>query len=186
MLFPELEPDGVVPAGLVYREEFLSTEEERELLRWIDGQEWSEEMLRRRQFHGGSRDPRGISELPEILADLAQRLYDARVIRWASDRVLINEYFPGQGIGAHIDEHPRSDAEVAMVSLGDSYPMQFVHLKSGAVYEHWLSRRSVCVISGESRTDWTHEIVKRRSDYVAGGGKKLRGRRVSVTLRTST
>src|SRR5688500_18803298 len=96
------------------------------------------------------------------------------------DRVLINEYFPGQGIAAHVDYHPRFGDEVAMVSLLDSYPMRFA--RGEEVYEKWLERRSACVISGPSRYEWTHEIARRMSDPVAGG-RRMRGRRLSITFR---
>lgn len=49
--------------------------------------------------------------------------------------------------------------------------------------EVWLEQGSACVISGPVRHVWTHGIAKRRSDLVAGGGRRLRRRRVSVTFR---
>ena len=98
------------------------------------------------------------------------------------DRCLINEYQPGQGISAHVDHHPRFGDEVVMISLLDEYPMRFAH-PSGKVFEKRLAPRSVCVITGPSRYEWTHEIAKRKSDPVPGGGKRLRKRRVSITYR---
>ena len=118
--------------------------------------------------------------MPAILRALAERLCDAGLLSEMPDRVLINEYLPGQGIAAHVDYHPRFGDEVAMVSLLDSYPMRFA--RGDQVYEKWLERRSACVISGSSRYEWTHEIARRMSDPVAGG-RRMRGRRLSITFR---
>jgi alkylated DNA repair dioxygenase AlkB len=155
--------------------------EEAELTAWIDAQPWDEELSRRRQFYGGSYGADDeFREVPAILHALAERLCDAGLLSEMPDRVLINEYFPGQGIAAHVDYHPRFGDEVAMVSLLDSYPMRFA--RGEEVYEKWLERRSACVISGPSRYEWTHEIARRLSDPVAGG-RRMRGRRVSITFR---
>jgi alkylated DNA repair dioxygenase AlkB len=41
----------------------------------------------------------------------------------------------------------------------------------------------LALMTGESRSLWTHEIMKRQNDYV-GGLKVPRGRRLSITFRT--
>jgi alkylated DNA repair dioxygenase AlkB len=107
-------------------------------------------------------------------------LHNAGLITELPDRILINEYFPGQGIAAHVDYHPRFGDEVAMVSLLDSYPMRFA--RGVDALDKWLERRSACVITGPSRYEWTHEIARRLSDPVPGG-RRMRGRRVSITFR---
>lgn len=167
-----------------YAPDFVTAEEEREIMRWVDAQEWEKDLSRRRQFHGGSYEgqegPR--KPLPPILSRLARRVFDEGFVTQVPDRCLINEYFPGQGIAAHVDYDRFSD-EVVMISLLDMYPMRFRHLTQNQVYEKFLERRSICVLSGESRWEWTHEIVKRKFDIVPGGGKRPRHRRVSVTFR---
>ena len=90
----------------------------------------------------------------------------------------------GQGIAAHLDEMPHPDSQVVTISLLDSYPMEFARIGTEEKFEQWLARRSVAVMNGASRTEWTHEILKRKADLVQGGGRRVRGRRVSVTYRT--
>ena len=164
-----------------YQAEFLTEAEEAKLAEWIDEQPWDEELSRRRQFYGGSYGANeGFSEIPPILSALAKKLCNSGLLTEMPDRALINDYFPGQGIASHVDHHPRFGDEVAMVSLLDSYPMQFA--RGDEVFVKWLERRSACVISGQSRYEWTHEIARRLSDPVPSG-RRMRSRRVSITFR---
>ncbi|HLO98444.1 MAG TPA: alpha-ketoglutarate-dependent dioxygenase AlkB [Fimbriimonas sp.] len=174
------------PVGLVYREEFISPAEESELVGFIDLQAWDHGYSRRRQFYGQSyRDPAEYTLVPDLFKALALRLYERGLTTVVADHVLINEYLPGQGIAAHVDEMPHPESQVVTISLLDSYPMEFAHLESAQKFEQWLARRSVAVMSGPSKTEWTHEIVKRKADVIQGGGRRTRGRRISITYRTN-
>jgi alkylated DNA repair dioxygenase AlkB len=179
------EENAASPEGLAYRENFLTVDEELDLVDWIDSHAWNTEYSRRRQFYGRSyRNPSVESEIPLYFAELALRLVEEGLVTCAPDHVLINEYRPGQGIAAHLDEMPRPDSQVVTISLLDSYPMEFARIGTDEKFEQWLARRSVAVMSGASRVDWTHEILKRKADIVQGGGRRMRGRRISVTYRT--
>ncbi len=180
-----LDPEPPPPPGLTYGENLIDERTEAELIAWIDAQPWDVELSRRRQWYGGSYGSDDeAKEMPEIIGNLARRLLDEAWVTELPDRCLINEYTPGQGIAAHVD-YDNCGNEIVMISLLDSYPMEFAHTTDGRKYEKWLSRRSICVIRDEARWEWTHEIHKRKADVIVGGGRKLRGRRVSVTLRKS-
>lgn len=184
-MFCLFSEEPTVPEGLVYQRDFLSADEELEVVDWIDQQPWDHAYARRRQFYGQSyRDPSNYTPVPLIFQVFAQRLFDRGLTLVKADHVLINEYLPGQGIAAHVDEMPNPESQVVTISLLDNYPMEFVHLESGERYEQWLERRSVAVMSGPSNKDWTHEIVKRKADVIQGGGRRLRKRRISITYRT--
>ena len=173
------------PEGLVYCPDFLSLSEEREMVEWIDAQPWDTAFSRRRQFYGYSYSQSTPKvEIPFLLGVYAVRLFEQGLVLEVPKQILINEYFPGQGIAAHIDEMPNLQSQVVTVSLLDTYPMLFACAATGLEYEQWLERRSVAIMSGSSRTEWTHEIVKRKADVIQGGGKRMRGRRVSITYRT--
>jgi alkylated DNA repair dioxygenase AlkB len=173
------------PDGLVYRPDFLSVAEESDLIDWIDGNDWNHEYSRRRQFYGRSYNHPGVTtEIPAPFLNLAARLFDEGLVTAPPDHVLINDYLPGQGIGAHLDQMPHPESQVVTISLLDSYPMLFTRIVTGVTFEQWLQRRSVAVMSDASRTDWTHEIVKRKADGIQSGGRRVRGRRVSITYRT--
>ena len=173
------------PEGLVYQPNFLTGDEEKEMVAWIDEQPWDTAFSRRRQFYGCSYSrATPVVAIPSLLGLYAVRLFEIGLVLEVPKQVLINEYLPGQGIAAHIDEMPNLQSQVVTISLLDTYPMLFAHSATGRTYDQLLECRSVAVMSGESRTDWTHEIVKRKADIIQGGGRRMRGRRVSITYRT--
>jgi alkylated DNA repair dioxygenase AlkB len=100
-----------------------------------------------------------------------------------ADQVIVNEYLPGQGIGAHVDCVPCFGPAVAAVSLGSACVMDFTSPDRSSAVPVCLQPGSLCVMTGPARYEWRHAIAARKSDP-APGGRILRGRRVSVTFRT--
>lgn len=181
-LFPELAEIAQAPEGLAYVPNFLEEAEELALSEWIDTQSWDTAYSRRRQFYGESYEGDEFSrEVPLTLSSLGERIVQGGYLRELPDQVLINEYLPGQGIAAHVDYYPQFGDQVAMVSLLAAYPMRFA--RGREEFELWLERRSLSVISGSSRYEWTHEIARRMSDPIPGAGRRSRGRRISITFR---
>lgn len=162
--------EGAAPEGLVYVPGFLDEATEAELARWIDVQPWLADLSRRVQHYGWRYDYRArridayqrIGALSPPLTSLAARLVGEGLLGVLPDQAIVNEYLPGQGIAAHVDCEPCFGDEIATVSLLSDVPMAFRRLGGDVVFERWLERRSVCVLSGESRYGWTHGIAKRR------------------------
>lgn len=183
--------------GLVYERNFLDEDHELRLVKWIDAQEWSNELRRRVQHYGWRYEYRGrrvnssmrLGGLPAELLELAQRLYENKLVPQMPDQVIVNEYKAGQGISVHVDERSSFADGIATISLLESWEMNF-HApgpkgrKSESV--PWLlERRSVAVMNGDARWKWKHEISDRRSDPpLSGTGKRRpRKRRISLTFR---
>lgn len=116
-------------------------------------------------------------------------------------QVIINLYWPGEGITPHIDLLDRYGDGIIGVSLGSGCVMQFakegVSVPSGespcegsegpcALY---LPKGSVLVMTEEARYRWTHGIEKRLDDLVeeiAGSKRSVlldRDVRLSITFR---
>ena len=93
--------------------------------------------------------------------------------------MILNEYEPGQGIAMHTD-HRDFGPTVAMVSLGDSWTMDFLHEHTDLKQSKLLEVGSALVLSGEARLEWRHGISKRKSEP----GGRPRNTRVSLTFRT--
>lgn len=108
---------------------------------------------------------------------------------------IVNEYRPGQGISAHV-ENFRFGEPVCAVTLAGSDMMRFHELekeddgsvrtgkagsapRTGMKKDVWLERRGMMVMRGEARRRWQHEIVRGRRK-----GKEQGWRRVSLTFRT--
>ena len=174
--------------GFVYRADYISAHEEARLIAEIDRQSWSNELLRRQQWYGWGYGDSLLQDavyqpqpMPDWLLPSGQRLCRDGYLGGVPDRVLINEYFPGQGIGAHKDRDSERIKSVAIISLGSGITMDFTRF-GYPTRSHYLQRRSLVVISGEARDLWMHGIVGRKTDRV-GGLVLERSRRLSVTFR---
>jgi alkylated DNA repair dioxygenase AlkB len=186
-LLPFMPTVPAVP-GLVYVEEYLSREEELELLSAVDGEPWLLDWQRRRQVYGvaysGPQAGAPLRPLPEWLSGLVQRVRAEGYLEAEVVNAVINEYLPGQGIGAHRD-HPAFGPTVVAVSLGGATTLELAKPDAPARSSLPLDvqPRSLWALSGEARAHWTHRIAARHNDVV-GGSKRPRERRVSITLRT--
>ncbi len=180
--------DGPIP-GLTYVPDYISRAEEAALIAAIDQQPWSMELLRRRQWYGWAYDdsPLGVDEdyrsspMPDWLRPFSERLAAGRHLDGIADRALINEYFPGQGIGAHKDRDIERIKAVAIISLGAGIMMDFTRM-GHATRCQYLQARSLVVMRDEVREHWLHGIVGRKGDKV-GGLVVPRQRRMSLTFR---
>ncbi len=184
---PLFEPEA--PEGLGYWPDYVTPQEEAALIGFIDAQPWSTELLRRRQWYGwayddtilGRGDEYHPQPLPEGFQALARRLCADGHFPGVADRALVNEYFPGQGIGAHKDRDAEHIAAVAIVSLGSAVMMDFTRFGHPA-RSRYLAPRSLVMMRGEVRHKWLHGITGRKTDRV-GGLVLPRGRRLSLTFR---
>ena len=192
----DAQPAPHVP-GLVYKPNFLEEEHEQRLVEWIDAQEWSDELKRRVQHYGWRYEYKGrkvdsslrLGDLPPELLELAQRLYDSKLVPQMPDQVIVNEYKAGQGISVHVDEKSSFDDGIATISLLESWEMNF-HApgRKGTkrtVVPWLLQCRSVAVMNGDARWKWKHEIRNRKSDppLTETGKRRPRKRRISLTFR---
>jgi alkylated DNA repair dioxygenase AlkB len=98
------------------------------------------------------------------------------------DQLIINEYFPGQGIAPHVD-HPQQFGDVifciclnAGIGIDFSYP-------DGRKITKWMPAGSAYAMTGDARRVWRHGIEAKKTDMV--DGKRVpRGVRYSLTYRT--
>jgi alkylated DNA repair dioxygenase AlkB len=168
--------DSNLPDGFQYRDDFMTSDEESQLVNEIADVEFSTFEMRgvvarrRVAFFGKSYDAGSTSTppVPAFLLPLANRLAawaqrDPREFAMA----LINEYPPGAPIGWHRDA-PQYDI-VAGVSLLSACRMKFRPYVSGgernttgprraATHEIVLERRSAYLMTGLSRNGYEHHI----------------------------
>ena len=177
--------------GFIYKANFISESEETELLTCIDQEEWSNALHRPVQHYGWRYDYKQrridktmyLGDLPAWAAQLAQRLVDEKLMAVLPDQVIVNEYRDSQGISRHIDQPHIFAEHVAMISLLETWGMVFRRRNARVKVEKPLARRSVAVLSGESRYKWTHEIPRRKTEPAETGKRIIRKRRVSLTFR---
>ncbi|XP_063492550.1 alkylated DNA repair protein alkB homolog 8 isoform X4 [Symphalangus syndactylus] len=176
----ELRPQAL-PPGLMVVEEIISSSEEKMLLESVD---WTEDtdnqnsqksLKHRRVKHFGyefhyennnvDKDKPLPGGLPDICDSFLEKWLREGYIKHKPDQMTINQYEPGQGIPAHIDTHSAFEDEIVSLSLGSEIVMDFKH-PDGIAVPVMLPRRSLLVMTGESRYLWTHGITCRKFDTV--------------------
>ncbi|XP_054448215.1 alkylated DNA repair protein alkB homolog 8 isoform X2 [Pteronotus mesoamericanus] len=209
----ELEPQAL-PPGLKVVEEIISSEDEKLLLESInwtedtDNQNFQKSLKHRRVKHFGyefhyknnnvDKDKPLPGGLPDICNSILEKWLKEGFIRHKPDQLTVNQYEPGHGIPAHIDTHSAFEDEIISLSLGSEIVMDFKH-PDGVTVPIMLPRRSLLIMTGESRYLWTHGITPRKFDTVqasrnhksgiiTGDAEDLtlhkRGIRTSFTFRT--
>ena len=122
-----------------------------------------------------------VGELPPWASELAWRLCRDGLLPRAPDQMVVNDYQPGSGIFAHVDQAVWGEV-VASVSLGSTCVMQFSRSDDERAEEVFLEPRSMLVLSGEARWAWRHGILPRQVDTWQGQERPRAGR-VSLTFR---
>ncbi|GAM84036.1 hypothetical protein ANO11243_020270 [Dothideomycetidae sp. 11243] len=204
----------LVPAGLSIIHGFVSEDEELAILSFLEEQAWRTDLSRRSLHFGGTycvMPPRDSSpgtrrrieqtiitapSMPAELEFVLQRMVD-RGLYVDSARpayCIVNEYRPGQGISAHV-ENFRFGEPVCALTLAGCDTMRFHQLqkphdgsvrsgkaasapRSGKRQDVDMARRSLLIMRGEARHSWQHEIVRGRTRSRPPAWK-----RVSLTFR---
>ena len=182
---------GEPPKGLHYQGDYLTKAQCLRLIQAVDAAPWNRTLRRRVQHYGWRYDYRArrvraddwLGPPPPWLVDLALRLRTDGWFATMPTQAIVNEYEPGQGIAPHVDCLPCFGDVVASISLISPCVMRFARVEGVTSYELDLAPGSLLVLSDDARSQWTHAIVARRSD-IAGGRRRPRARRISVTFRT--
>ena len=177
-------PEEIIP-GLTLREEFVTEDEERQLVKDIDAGTWDKRMKRWVQHFGYPYDYRKRSVTKDSYLGPLPGWTDVATKRIATmfgikpDQCIVNEYRGAQGISAHVDCEPCFTDKIVSVSLLEAVFIVFRNKATGEVKQVLLPARSCLVMSGEARYKWTHEI---KQDHLGPDGTP-RKRRLSLTFR---
>ncbi|KAM8814834.1 tRNA (carboxymethyluridine(34)-5-O)-methyltransferase ALKBH8 [Rhynchonycteris naso] len=170
-----------LPPGLKIVEEIISSEDEKLLLESVnwtedtDNQNFQKSLKHRRVKHFGyefhyennnvDKDKPLHGGLPDVCDSFLEKWLKEGFVRHKPDQLTVNQYEPGHGIPAHIDTHSAFEDEIISLSLGSEIVMDFKH-PDGVTVPVMLPRRSLLVMTGESRYLWTHGITPRKYDPV--------------------
>ena len=175
-------------SGLLYIPHYISQPHHDFLMETVDAQPWRGDLARRTQHYGYVYDYRAksvdpssrLGDLPHWLQRIALHLAADGLMSKAPDQAIINEYAPGQGIASHIDCVPCFGDVVISLSLAAPVVMDLKQKEKHMPI--LLEPRSLLVLRGEARYEWTHGIAKRQQDSV-NGTTIPRERRLSITFR---
>ncbi|KAK1305231.1 hypothetical protein QJS10_CPB11g00027 [Acorus calamus] len=129
--------------GLYMLHEFVTTEEEKELLEAVDGRPWKSLSKRRVQHYGyeflyniRNVDSRQfLGELPSFVYPILKKISlfpdlgnsERKII----NQLTVNEYPPGVGLSPHIDTHSAFDEYIFSLSLAGPCIMEFRKYSKG-------------------------------------------------------
>ena len=186
-LFAASERSVEVP-GFSLQADYITVDEERELLAQVEIGPWETDWRRRIQqfglgYSGESGKATWVRDLPEWLLPLAGRVARDAGFERFPENCVINEYIPPLGIGPHRD-YPAFGPTIACVSLGSDVVLDLTKANRSERVSVHVPARSLWVLSGQARTKWLHGIAARLTDPIEGERRK-RGRRVSITFRTA-
>ena len=164
-------PPGA-PLGLEYLPDFITAEEETVLLTSLEQLDWDGRGLFKRRgrvvkrreidfIHDYGRHSRKVTEgppLPSFLEPLRERCGEMLGLPpEAFQQVICSLYRPGAGIEWHIDANVFGDF-ICGLSLASTCTMQFRPRGEGKIWKQQLEPRSLLVLSGPARFDWSHKI----------------------------
>src|SRR5919205_833158 len=103
--------ETAVPGLLLYPD-FISESMENELINEIDGQIWVVDYDRRLQYYGYRNEleaPYSLIKfpvpMPTHIYKLSEQIVEQKIVSIQPDQVIINEYFPGEGLRPHKDRN---------------------------------------------------------------------------------
>lgn len=169
--------------GMLVQHEFISRDEEQELLNHVNRGQWNTSLRRRTQhfgyeynYAGGSLMP--ARPIPDWTTPILQRIIDHPDVNLASlpNQLIVNEYRPGQGISAHVDSLLFGE-NVISLSLGHACIFRMTRRGPGVglgTINIDLRPRTLVLMRGDARYRWRHQILPL---------SRWGGTRVSLTFR---
>lgn len=147
--------------GLKVFENFITPEEETELLKKINKSETRKPTKGRNKIQRfGSKKPYNTnmvsSELPEHFNFIIDRIMEKNLLPIRPNSISINEYFVDQTIEPHVDSEA-SGKTITILSLLSDAKMEFSKLKEKIEFDY--PARCLIQLNDEIRWKWTHAIL---------------------------
>lgn len=182
------QPEENVIEGLTIVPNFITEDEEIELINVINQQVWNKSLKRLTQHYGYGYNYKSrsitksdrIGDVPDWLNNVVQRMLDNKFIDEVPDQVIINRYLPGEGISAHVDAPRIFHDKIYSISLGSPAKINFSRgmLKT----KLYLKPRTFLLMQGVARYKYKHSILPKMYDLV-DGVRVHRTTRYSITFR---
>jgi alkylated DNA repair dioxygenase AlkB len=182
--------------GLTLIPDFISEQEEQNLINNINNATWNKSLRQLTQHYGYTYNYRSKSidklhdktqPIPEWIEVFVDRMIENKYISIRPDQVIINRYMPGEGMGAHIDRVNLFKEKIFSIGLGGSCKMIFKKplyvYSSEDEYVYQLVPKTLLIMEGDARYKYTHEIPAARFDYYRVSLLTAKRKRVARTTR---
>ena len=193
MNLPKISSNNLNIPGLLKLENFITRDEECNILNEVYKNDWQTSIKRRVQHYGNTFDYNTLklndikcSNFPTWLNMIILRITKLDCCKnFNPDQCTINEYLPGIGIAQHIDTHSCFTDTIISLSLENDIVMQFKNKNNNTEEKQslYLPARSLLILQKESRYCYAHSIAYRKTDVDPNNKLVKRGKRVSITLR---
>ncbi|KAK1372438.1 alkylated DNA repair protein alkB-like [Heracleum sosnowskyi] len=132
-----LETSDMNIPGICLIHDFITIEEEKELLAAVDSRPWKSLAKRRVQHYGyefcystrNVNTNQHLGELPSFLSPVLDRISSfeelSNTLETSLDQLTVNEYPPGVGLSPHIDTHSAFEGSIFSLSLAGPCIMEF-------------------------------------------------------------
>jgi alkylated DNA repair dioxygenase AlkB len=187
--------------GLEYLPNFITEQEEKQIVNIIDQNEWIHAIRRRTQYYGPvyyhTRH-----QLPELQPAQLQELYPLNTFQFLVDKFvannyytleqyptqcLVNEYTMVHGIAEHVDDSSAFGSCVVSLSLLSPCVMAFTHIETKEKSYMLLEPRSLLILRDQARYEYKHGIPNKKSISIPNSNQQLirdeSYRRLSLTFR---
>lgn len=145
--------------GLTILEDFITEDEEKEILSHIEKTEKNNKTGRNSIKRYGSNLPYKSCmvsvEIPEFILAVADKIFRRNLLESRPDSVTVNEYFIGQSITPHIDSK-ESGPVVTILGLLSEAMMRFEFKKEKFTVN--FPARCLIQMRGDIRDKWMHSI----------------------------
>ena len=198
------DSDTLIIPGLYYQANFLTEEEEKQILSIIDSNEWNHDIQRKTQYYGytyyhtrhNSTSMQPTEQIENTHFPLSQlqfvidKFKDTTIFPpdHPPTQILVNEYLRNMSIKGHVDNVDAfGDVIISLSLCGPAYMTMRSIENPNIVAKVFMEERSILIMSGDSRFKWRHAITKQRRVYLPT--KKITilrddtYRRVSLTIR---
>ncbi|KRX03545.1 hypothetical protein PPERSA_12675 [Pseudocohnilembus persalinus] len=175
--YPKILNQSKLIPGLTYIPNYISQKESDFILKHLNSQEWSQEILRRQQFYG-TVYYHTRHDLPQIQPQdilnsnitkcydlnffdfLIQRLINDNIFQadYPPNQCLVNEYKGNQTISPHVEDKDAFGPIIAGISLQN--PTYFRLQNEQEQHNIFLETNSIYILTGEARNNFKHGIKK--------------------------
>ncbi|CAD7928148.1 unnamed protein product [Amoebophrya sp. A25] len=168
-------PVELRPQGLTLEEEFITEEEEQELVEFLHGRDWDTTLRRRVQHFGMRFDYLSLKpvqsehDIPDILSLSGRFSFDQQY-----NQVTVNEYHAGIGIAPHVETHSCFEEGFCSVSLLGGIVMDFRRMvPQKAAYQ---KKKNLAGATHDSVgfEDAASEVITRTASTASSAGDNLR------------
>jgi alkylated DNA repair dioxygenase AlkB len=144
---------------MLYSPNFITEQEEEDIVKEIYSRKWNNFNVRRTQSYGYNyiyliREKEDVEEIPHIFKPILTKIN--HMFERNFDQLIVNEYKKNQGISGHIDDPVVFGDSIVTISLLSDCFITFKNFNEKI--DQFLNRRSLFCFKDKYRYEYLHSI----------------------------